>query len=71
MVEMMQSDTNIRPESLEEPITSHVHTITPDVELLAPAPTTINHTIENQSPQMTQQITTQQIPPEHDVETIR
>jgi len=44
------------------PITSRVHTITPDAELLAPAPPTINHTIENQSPQIVQQIITLQIP---------
>ena len=31
----------------------------------------INHTIENQSPQMIQQITTLQIPQQHDMETIR
>jgi hypothetical protein len=40
--------------------------------LPAPPPPTIHHsTIENQSPQTIEQITTQQIPREHDVETIR
>jgi hypothetical protein len=38
--------------------------------LLAPASPAIDHTIENQSPQTNQQITTQQISQEHDVETI-
>jgi hypothetical protein len=42
----------------------------PDAELLAPASPAIDHTIENQSPQTNQQITTQQISQEHDVETI-
>ncbi|KAN0079158.1 hypothetical protein V8E54_004372 [Elaphomyces granulatus] len=74
MVEMMQSSHSdtmyIRLESLEEPTTSHVHTITPDAELLAPAPPTIHHTIENPSIQTNQQFTTQQIPQENDVESL-
>ena len=46
--------------------------LTPDAELLAPAPPTINHsTIENQSPRIIQQITTLQIPQAHDMKTIR
>jgi hypothetical protein len=57
---------NVRPESLEEPITGHAHTITLDAELLAPAPPTIHHTIENRSPQTIQQISTQQIPQEQE-----
>ena len=62
---------NVRPESPEEPITGRVHTITPDAELLAPAPSTIHRTIENRSPQTIQQLTAQQNPREQDVETIR
>ena len=63
MVEMVQSshsDTNVRPESPDNPITNRVHTITLDAKLPAP-----------QSPQMIQQITTLQIPQQHDMETIR
>src|ERR1700722_1725021 len=59
---------NVRPKSQEEHITGRIHTITPDAELPAPPPPTIHPTIENQSPQTIEQITTQQ---EHDVETIR
>jgi hypothetical protein len=55
---------------LESPEDGHVHTITPDVELLAPAPPTIHHTIENLPIQTIQQFTTQQIPQENDVESL-
>ena len=69
MVEMMQSShSDTMLESPDEPTTGHIHTITPDAELLAPAPPTIHHTIENKSPQTIEPITTQQ---EHDVESIR
>ena len=74
MVEMVQSshsDTNVRPDSPENPIASRVHTITLDATRLPGRQQSINHTIENQSPQMIQQITTLQIPQQHDMETIR
>jgi hypothetical protein len=61
---------NIQPEPQEEHITGLVHTIIPDAELLAPAPLTIHHTIENLSIQTIQQFTTQQIPQENDVESL-
>jgi hypothetical protein len=61
---------NVRLESPEEPTTGHVHAITPDAELLAPAPPTIHHTIENLSIQTIQQFTTQQIQQENDVESL-
>ena len=60
MVQSSHSDTNVRPESPDNPITNPgVHTITLDAKLPAP-----------QSPQMIQQITTLQIPQQHDMETI-
>ena len=65
MVQSSHSDTNVRPESPENPIAS------PSMLSCLRRLQSINHTIENQSPQMIQQITTLQIPQQHDMETIR